>query len=157
MSQLWLGPDHLLHVTSTGYTESYRRFYLRDIQSMIVVHTGRRLFLHITLAILLLLALLITSTADGGPVAYGVILAVFLPFFIWNHVLGPGCEVVLKSAVQQETIRALSRLPKTRRILSELRPRIEAAQATLPAAPPPAPPGGAAGPDSSEPPPLPTA
>ena len=37
-SRLYLSGDHLLLVTATGFSESYRRFYLRDIQSI----TARR-------------------------------------------------------------------------------------------------------------------
>ena len=135
MTQLWLGSDHLLHLQSTGYSESYRRFYLRDIQCLVMVHTARRTYLAAALAVLLLGIVIILVTADAGPVGYAVMAGVFLPFFLWNHLLGAGCRVVVVTAVQQENVTALSRLPKTRRILAELKPRIEAAQADLPAAP----------------------
>ena len=29
---LYVGPDHLLQVTATGYSENYRRFFFHDIQ-----------------------------------------------------------------------------------------------------------------------------
>ena len=32
---LWLGDDHLLAVQSTGYSEEYTRFYLKDIQAIV--------------------------------------------------------------------------------------------------------------------------
>lgn len=131
MSQLWLGPDHLLHVQSTGYTESYRRFYLRDIQCMLVVHTGRRAYLALTLGAIMLIIVAFMTQGGAGPVGFGILAAVFLPLFLWNHLLGPGCRVVLITAVQQENIASLSRLPKTRRVLGELRTQIEAAQADL--------------------------
>src|SRR5690242_8964250 len=38
---LWMGDDHLLLVDSTRFSESYKRFYLRDIQSIIVRRTPR--------------------------------------------------------------------------------------------------------------------
>ena len=56
---------------------------------------------------------------------------VAVPFFIWNHLLGEGCRVVMVTAVQQEKVPSLSRLPKTRRVLAELKGLIEAAQADL--------------------------
>jgi len=52
----------------------------------------------------------------------------FVPFLIWNHLLGTGCKVVVVSAVQQAVFSSLCRLPKTRRVLDELKPLIEAAQ-----------------------------
>ena len=131
MTQLWLGSDHLLHVTSTGYTESYRRFYLRDIQTLLVVHTGRRAYIAILLVILLMGVSAIVNAADGGWLGLGITAGLFAPLFVWNHLLGAGCRVVVFSAVQQENIPSLSRLPKTRRILGELRWLIEAAQADL--------------------------
>jgi hypothetical protein len=131
MTQVWLGPDHLLHVTSTGYTENYRRFYLRDIQAMQIVHTARRTIIAVVLAALLLLVVIIVTEANGGWVGCSVAATIFLPFLMWNHLIGQGCRVVVVSAVQQETMRSFSRLPKTRRLLAELKPLIEAAQAGL--------------------------
>jgi hypothetical protein len=135
MTQLWLGADHLLQVQSTGYTETYRRFYLRDIQTMLIVHTARRTYIAITLAVLLLIAVIIVVSADGGAAGAGIAAGIFLPFFLWNHLLGPGCRVVAVTAVQQENVPSLCRLPKTRRILANLRPLIEAAQGDLGSAP----------------------
>ncbi|RXK53327.1 hypothetical protein ESB00_16655 [Oleiharenicola lentus] len=131
MSQLWLGSDHLLHVQSTGYTESYRRFYLRDIQCMLVVHTGRRTYLAITLAAIALIIVAFMSQMGAGVVGFGILAAIFAPLFLWNHLLGPGCRVVVVTAVQQENVASLCRLPKTRRVLGEVRTLIEAAQADL--------------------------
>jgi hypothetical protein len=135
MTQLWLGDDHLLQVQSTGYSESYRRFYLRDIQSMLIVHTNSRLYLALTLLVPMFIIALVMRSADSGPLGYGVLVGIFLPFFIWNHLLGPGCRVVVITAVKQEKVPSLSRLSKTRRILEELKPQIETAQADLAAAP----------------------
>lgn len=156
MTQLWVGGDHLLHVQSTGYSENYRRFYLRDIQSLLIVHTATRTYVAVALAVLLLITFLIArGVTDGSPAGYAIMTAVFIPFFLWNHLLGPGCRVVIVTAVQQENVRALSRLPKTHRVLAELGPRIAAAQADLAAAPAPAAPA-TPGTVPPMPPPLPT-
>lgn len=135
MSRLWLGGDHLLHVTSTGYTESYRRCYLRDIQSILIVHTAHRTSVGIVLAVLALIVAVILRSTGSGIGAYGILAAVFLPFFVWNHLLGPGCRVVVITSTQQEKIPSLSRLPKTRRVMAELKPLVEAAQADLSSVP----------------------
>lgn len=135
MSQLALGPDHLLHITSTGYTEAYRRFYLRDIQAMLIVHTARRAIYAAVLGSLALIVLTMVTTGGGGAVGIAIIATIFGGLLIWNHVRGPGCRVVVVTAVQQENVHALCRLPATRRVLAELRPLIEAAQAHLATAP----------------------
>lgn len=135
MTQLWLGGDHLLHVSSTGYTESYRRCYLRDIQSMLIVHTGRRTYTALTLLVLMAIVGVILRANNSGTGGYGLLAGVFLPLLVWNHLLGAGCRVVIVTAVQQERVPSFSRLPKTRRIIAGLKPLIEAAQADLGSAP----------------------
>src|SRR5947208_2826726 len=37
---LWLAPDHLLAVETSGYTENYRRFFFRDIQAFTIQRTN---------------------------------------------------------------------------------------------------------------------
>jgi len=39
---LWLGSDHLLLVRSTRFNEDYRRFYLADIEALVVQHRPAR-------------------------------------------------------------------------------------------------------------------
>lgn len=131
MTQLWLGPDHLLQVQSTGYTETYQRFYFRDIQALQVVHGDRRLYYGLTFAGIGLIASLIALAAEGEWPVFAIIWGVLLPLLLWNHFLGAGCRVVVVTAVQQERFPSLSRLPKTRRVLAELKPLIEAAQSDL--------------------------
>ena len=41
---LWLGRDHLLRIDSSGYTESYRRFFLRDIQAVMMACENEDMF-----------------------------------------------------------------------------------------------------------------
>jgi len=131
MTQLWQGPDHLLHIESTGYSETYRRLYFRDIQALLLVHGNRRLYLHLALGTLLFIVLAIVTSNAGFGIGALITLGIFAPFFLWNHLLGPGCHVVIVTSVQQENVRSLCRLPKTRRILVELIPAIERAQADL--------------------------
>ncbi|MBI5426278.1 MAG: hypothetical protein HZA32_19560 [Opitutae bacterium] len=158
LSQLCLAPDHLLHLTSTGYNETYRRFYLRDIQAMLIVHTARRVIYASVFVVVGLLALMIVHSAGGGAWGMSIVGAVVAALLVWNHLRGAGCRVVVITAVQQENVNALCRLPRTRKVLAELRPLIEAAQADLAAAnaadvAPPAESGGASA--APIPPPLP--
>jgi hypothetical protein len=46
-TSLWLAPDHLLALERTVGSERYRRFYLRDIEAVIVRRTSRRAILNI--------------------------------------------------------------------------------------------------------------
>ena len=38
-SSLYLGSDHVLQITSIGFSESYRRYFFRDIQAITLHHT----------------------------------------------------------------------------------------------------------------------
>src|SRR5213593_2882508 len=53
-SSLWLGKDHLLNIDSNRYTEEYKRFYFRDIQSITIRKTKRREIWNLVLMLLLL-------------------------------------------------------------------------------------------------------
>ena len=135
MSRLWLGGDHLLHVTSTGYTESYRRCYLRDIQTMLIVHTARRTYLALTLTVFLIIIAVIMRAWDSGLAGYLILATVFIPFFLWNHLLGEGCRVVVITAVQQgKRVLLSAACQRPGGSSPELKPLIEAAQADFGAA-----------------------
>ena len=139
-SSLWLGPDHLLGVYSNGYTESYKRFYFRDIQAIIIVASRRRAIwnwvLTVPFAICLAVVISVVMQPGGGENLWvagllggiGVILAVLLAVNNW---LGPACQTQIRTAVQTEFLPSLARLKKTRFILAQLRPLIAAAQGEL--------------------------
>jgi hypothetical protein len=132
---LWLGPDHLLCVETTGYWEAYKRFYFRDIQAIIIRESQRRLIWNAVLTIPLVICLvgllvsLTSRTLDPGvAIPWSLFAAVFLVPFVMNNLRGPACVTQLRTAVQTEDLPCLSRLRQTRRILERLRPLINAAQ-----------------------------
>jgi hypothetical protein len=137
---LWLGPDHLLSVDSSGYTESYKRFYFRDIQAFVVRKTKRYQVLNIIVGIVLLALLLLTvaivpKTASAwtseGPAAsivLGIIIGLFFVFLMLNLIAGPTCKTFLRTAVQIEELPPLSRVRKTQHVLKKIHPLIVAAQ-----------------------------
>jgi hypothetical protein len=48
-----------------------------------------------------------------------------------NTLLGPCCDVQIRTAVQIEDLPSLSRISRTARVLGRIRPRIQAAQGSL--------------------------
>src|ERR1017187_936684 len=68
---LWLGPDHLLLVDSTRFSETYKRFYLRDIQTVIIRKAPRFVlpYYWVVLAAAAFITLLAASPYRGGPSA----------------------------------------------------------------------------------------
>jgi hypothetical protein len=137
---LWLGNDHLLLVESNGFTESYKRFYFRDIQAITVQETTRRKVWNAVLAVPLAICL-IGLLASGVPTAnvaamvtwsiFVVILAV--PFTV-NNIRGTACACQLRTAVQTEDLGSLSRVRQAQKVLNKIRPLIAGAQGQLTAA-----------------------
>src|SRR5947208_5263032 len=93
-SSLWLGADHLLCVDSTGYTETYKRFYFRDIQAITICRTARRKVWNWSLGVpgviclAFLIANLLVSRGSIAPetvITWAIVLLVFvLPLVVNN-------------------------------------------------------------------------
>ena len=138
-TSLWLGPDHLLCVESNGYSETYKRFYFRDIQAMLIQKTKRYLWWNIIVGsialICCIIVLLMVASTDqwrsgdmAGAIVLGSIAALWVLVLLINVFLGPTCKTFLRTAVQIEQLPSLSRIRKTRRVLDKIRPLIVAAQ-----------------------------
>lgn len=132
---IWLGPDHVLVVHETMTGEDYRRFFFRDIKSIVIRETPRRARAAVVLGALTLLNLLPLFALDA-PTASGRGMAwLALGSMIWaglglaNLLRGPTCETRLRTAVQDEVVPALGRRRAARRVAALLRPHILAAQA----------------------------
>ena len=135
-SSLWLGPDHLLVIDTNGYTETYKRFYFRDIQAITITLSQRRLTWNWVLGVLTgvtlgcwLIYFLSSRNLDWLPVviALGMIALFAIPLLL-NNTLGPTCTCQLRTAVQTEELCPLGRLERARRVIGELRPLILQAQ-----------------------------
>ncbi len=129
-SSLWLGTDHLLGIDSSGYSETYKRFYFRDIQAILVRETGFRMVWGFIYGGLTALFALIAIAPRDLTVAliFGPFAAISLWGFVYNIMAGPTCACQLRTAVQTEDLPSLSRVRQTRRILDRIRPLITEAQ-----------------------------
>jgi hypothetical protein len=130
---LWLGSDHLLQVRLYGFTETYERFYFRDIQAVIVRLTHAWISWNFAFGILTLLAAALASTAASaaGRIAWGSIAAAFLASFLAGLLRGPSCVAHLRTPLRQVELKSLRRARLARRVLARLRPLVEAAQGAL--------------------------
>ena len=127
---LYLGPDHLLQSAATGYSETYKRFYFRDIQAIIIRKTSMWLIGLLALlvpAVFLAIVAIFTTDAVGAAILWTIVGVLFLGS-LTNLLLGPSCVCHLQTAVQTEKLPSLKRLRKAQKILSQIRPLIEAAQ-----------------------------
>ncbi len=143
-SALWLGGDHLLLVETNGFTENYKRFYFRDIQTITMHETGRgRVWNFILGGVLLLCTFVMFFTLasaapgrwDGGEIAGEITLAtvmvIFAGFFVAGLLAGPTCKTRLQTAVQVEELGSLQRVRQTRKVMDRIRPLIVAAQGQI--------------------------
>ncbi|HYG21843.1 MAG TPA: hypothetical protein VEH04_03605 [Verrucomicrobiae bacterium] len=132
-SRLWLGRDHLLLVTTDGFTESYKRFYLRDIQAITIRKTQRIAILGVITGAFVVLFGVIAFTASE-PVArwvFGILAGICAIPFAVNLLLGETCACQLRTAVQTEDLHSVSRVARATRLLERLRPLIAEAQGSM--------------------------
>ncbi len=141
---IWLEEDHLLQVSSSFGVERYRRFYLRDIEALIVRETRLRFAGNIVLAVLALcgglsiagLAWLRTVVSDPqGDTAIlvfiwiiGVVSVLILLTLSINTMFGPTCACFVRTQSGTDRLAVPTRLRAARRFVREVTPRIEAAQ-----------------------------
>jgi len=137
-SSLWLGDDHLLLVECTGYTENYKRFFFRDIQSFTIRQTKTRAVWNWIWGAFLVISGLIAwaagnsySSATTGFIVGGILLSIFGIPLLLNNLWSPTCACEIRTAVQTESLPSLCRLRKTQRIMNLVRPMIIAAQGQL--------------------------
>ena len=133
LTTLWDGGDHLLLVESNRVSESYRRFFYHDIQAVVVCETKKA---QVTSGVLAGLAL-----AAGAPaffvnfnlgVTLGVTSGILLMLALVNFLRGPTCLCTVQTAVQTQRLASLNRVRVARKVLAQIQPKIEAAQAEKP-------------------------
>ncbi len=128
--RLFAGPDHVLLLASTSFSETYKRFYYRDIQAVVMRKTRRGAVWNAVLGIPAGLFLFLAATRE--PVAAWWLCALpFLLLLLVNWLRGPTCAAHLRTAVQLAELPTLGRLRGARKAVALLKPRIAAAQGVL--------------------------
>jgi hypothetical protein len=124
--------DHLLCVDRQIASESYKRFYYRDIQAIIIRPTNRTRNYNIAYAILMAIFILVGMAIGGGGLGFFIFLSlVIAAVMIVNSAKGPCCVCHLRTAVQTEELPSLGRLYNAEKAVAMLRPLIEQSQGTL--------------------------
>lgn len=147
MSSLWQGDDHLVYVKGSGFlipfSEEYRRFRYKDIQSLTLTKTNRLLFslLHLTgfLVFAGLIAIVIAvSGLDEIGVGMMILLSIllagailFLLLFLRHLILGPTCRCYLQTNLKRELIKPLNRLHTANQAIGRMSPGIQETQQDL--------------------------
>ena len=131
--RLYLGSDHLLQVSSSGFTETYRRFYFRDIQTISLRKSAHgKAWNAVCASIVVLLGAIASGIGGPAAIAWWAVAGIFLLVLALNLGRGPTCVCRIRTAVQTRTLASLNRLRSATKVVAQLRPFIEAAQGALP-------------------------
>jgi hypothetical protein len=119
-SRLYRSEDHLLIITSTGFTEEYRRIFYRDIRYVDVRRTRSQVKQGIISAVLTgLLALTYFAYVPGPLVAVFCFPTVL--WFVINFVRGEACQCYINTSVQTLRLPTPGRVNKVDTLIAFLR------------------------------------
>ncbi len=137
-SSLWLGLDHILLIQRRGYVEEYKRFYFRDICTIVVQKTGIYLAINAAVGLMLsgflflhFLGVIQWNWDRTGHIALAIPSVSLLLILLVNAVKGPTCQTKLGTAVHAVNIPSMNRLRSSLRIVATLRKKIEETQGHL--------------------------
>lgn len=131
-SRLWVGEDHVLLVTSSGYSEEYRRFFFSDIQALWVRRTNWSTGLNWAFGFCAALfgALGFTVPGPGGIVLWSFGGLCLIAALI-NVAMGPTCSVQVQTAIARHPLEPIKRVREARKVIAQLTPLIRAVQGDL--------------------------
>ena len=84
-SSVWLGSDHLLLVKSSRFREEYKRFYFRDVQSIVTAASPR---FHISTRMGLIAAIWLAIFAAASAYDTGSLSRFHLTWVLWAIAVG---------------------------------------------------------------------
>jgi hypothetical protein len=132
-ASLWMGSDHLLLVKSAWFREEYKRFYLRDIQAIVVAPCARFYVstpLLIFVVVWLFSGLFMAAWPDSVARGWGIGLAAMLLAWLAVSIAG-GCRCRLYTAVSKDDLPSIFRTWTARRFLRHVEQRIAQVQGTV--------------------------
>ena len=127
---LYAAADHLLLRVSSGFVETYRRFYFVDIEAITVRTTVRGIFWNIALGLALFVAVLVILLKPSPHIVSGFFAAIFGFLLTLNIALGKTCATQLQTRVQKRAL-PIRRLRKALRVVDQLSTKIQIAQAEM--------------------------
>lgn len=132
-TRLYLGPDHLIQVTTWWTQETYRRFYFKDIQALLIQKTFWGKVWNGFWGLWTLFFAWRAFSWGGLESNLMAWAAVFgLVCVVVNTALGPTVRTQIQTAVQTERLGSINRLHRVRSMLARIVPLIETAQGRWP-------------------------
>ena len=137
--RIWFGRDHVLLVTSTGISETYKRFFFKDIQAVQILKTHSHRIKWFLLGVVFLAAVTAgvwsgisaATIYSPGLIISAAIALVMLCMLLWQFSKGPSCQCFIYSSVQKEKLRPLKTLKTANRFLKKLIPEVETVQGEM--------------------------
>ncbi len=123
--RLFQSADHILSVTSTGYSETYKRFYYQDIQAITMRRTPDDLAWNAVWVTLIVIFISLAAFSDAEIRGlFSIVAGIFGLCLLTNLILGPTCVCQIKSAVQTEPLLALNRVRSGRKAIQRIQEQI---------------------------------
>src|ERR1017187_2430872 len=132
-ASLWMGSDHILLVKSAWFREEYKRFYLRDIQA-IVVAPGARFYVSTPMLVFALLWLLPGFFIAFWPSAIAIVWGVGTTAMAatWLAIsIASSCRCRIYTAVSKDDLPSLYRTWTARKFLRQVKPSIDRVQGVV--------------------------
>jgi hypothetical protein len=134
-----IADDHLLAVRTAFFFERYQRLFFRDLQTLSIHPTARRLWTGVITGVISLLFALgawgIFVSETVFPYALfalvGAIALIAFGLFVLNLALGPSCMCYVRTAVQTVQLPSLNRVRRAMRARSMIGQLVAAAQTQL--------------------------
>jgi hypothetical protein len=137
---LWLGKDHLLLVNNSFAVERYRRWFLRDIQAVVIRRTSARLVWNSVLGVFATLllsgagaSLYGSSTSNASEdimvlavmaSVFGLIGFLFIVAMAVNTSMGPACAVFIQTPHGLDRISTPNRVLAIEKLTARLQPQL---------------------------------
>jgi hypothetical protein len=129
ISTIWLASDHLLlRESAFGMSETYKRFYYRDIQAIIIRRSPQWIARISGWAVMCLVFIFCWGLPQRRGWGWLLLSAVCFVLAMVQLARGPTCVTYLVTAVQRELLGSLNTLRKVRRAMKTLVPLIEEKQ-----------------------------
>ena len=131
---LYIAEDHLLFCENMGYTESYKRFYFKEIQALIQTRSSEYVAKSIGFTLWLIINgyFLITANEMALRIGLGIAAGIGLFLLIHNLVLGGSCKTHIITGAGITHLKLLSRKRYAAKLRAQLDPLIAEAQKDIP-------------------------
>jgi len=127
---VWEGPDHLLLVESSRFSESYRRLYYRDLRGFYFFPSRRRIWLGMAALLPIGLGLLF-QVYEAPPAVLGSFTGLSVLLLVINLLLGPTVTARVHTGAHLLELPSILRLRRARKITERIAAKVAAAQADL--------------------------